>query len=136
MDHAEAADTEQRTRAAVEKLYQSYFAGDGDGMVDTMSEDVWVRFLGQVDFRGKQRARQFFGQNTPLLVNLDFRIRKLIVDGEYAAALWEESAQTIHGGQYENHGVDVFHVRDDEITMVHENNDIRIHRQHFETEDA
>jgi ketosteroid isomerase-like protein len=102
-------------------------------MVDTMSDDVWVRFLGRVDFRGKQRARQFFGQNTPLLVNLDFRIRKLMVDGEYAAALWEESAQTIYGGEYENHGVDVFHVRDDEITMVHENNDIRIHRRHFET---
>ncbi len=132
----EAVDPEQRTRAAVDRLYQCYFAGDSDGMVDTMSEDVWVRFLGRADFRGKQRARQFFGQNTPLLLNLDFRIHKLIVDGEYAAALWEETAQTIHGRDYQNHGVDVFQVRDDEITMVHENNDIRLHRQHFDGEDA
>ncbi|MGH8916296.1 MAG: nuclear transport factor 2 family protein [Acidimicrobiia bacterium] len=132
MEPAEAnAKVEERTRAVVERMYDSYFDGDADGMVDTMSTDVWVRFLGRVNFRGKDRARSFFGDNTPNLLDLHFRIRKLIVDGHHAAAVWEENATTVHGHPYENHGVDVFAVVGDEITAVHENNDIRIHRHHF-----
>lgn len=122
---------EQRTRAVVDRLYEAYFAGDAAGMVETMSDDVWVRFLGRVDFRGKDRAREFFGGNNPLLVDLRFDIKKLIVDGRHAAAIWEESAATIHGRPYRNHGVDVFTVEDDRITAIHENNDVRIHREHF-----
>ncbi len=122
---------EQRTRAVVDRLYEAYFAGDATGMVETMSDDVWVRFLGRVDFRGKQRAREFFGANNPLLVDLQFDIKKLIVDGCHAAAIWEERATTIHGRPYRNHGVDVFTVEDDQVTAIHENNDIRVHREHF-----
>ena len=127
----EDTEEERRTRASVGRLYDAYFAGDAMGMVDTMSDDVWVRFLGQVDFRGKDEARSFFGANTPMLVDLEFSIRSLIIDGPHAAAIWEERATTIHGDAYANHGVDVFRVENDEITMVHENNDIRIHRRHF-----
>jgi ketosteroid isomerase-like protein len=122
---------EARTRAGVERLYEAYFAGDAAGMVDAMSEDVWVRFLGRVDFRGKEAARDFFGGNNPLLVDLQFDIKKLIVDGHHAAAIWEESATTIHGRPYRNHGVDIFTVEGDKIVAIHENNDIRIHRDHF-----
>lgn len=130
MSDAEGS-TEQRTRAVVDRLYEAYFAGDATGMVETMSDDVWVRFLGRVDFRGKQRAREFFGANNPLLVDLQFDIKKLIVDGSHAAAIWEERATTIHGRPYRNHGVDVFTVEDDLVTAIHENNDIRVHREHF-----
>lgn len=127
----EVDSIEESTRTAVERLYQAYFAGDAVGMVDTMSDDVWVRFLGRVDFRGKEEAREFFSNNNPLLVDLKFNIKKLIVDGKYAAAIWEEHATTIHGLPYRNHGVDVFYVEDGQIVAVHENNDIRIHREHF-----
>lgn len=124
-------EVEQRTRAVVERMYAAYLADDSDGMVNAMHDDVWVRFLGRADFRGKDQARVFLGDNTPKLVDLQFDIRKLIIDGRYAAAVWEEKAVTIHGQPYRNHGVDVFEVVDDEITFVHENNDIRIHWDHF-----
>lgn len=125
------SDEERRTREVVERLYRAYFDGDAEGMVATMTDDVWVRFLGRVDFRGKDEARGFFAQNTPRLVDLDFRIRKLIVDGPYAAAVWDETARTLNGERYDNHGVDVFAVRDGRIAFIHENNDIRVHRRHF-----
>lgn len=124
-------EVEDRTRRAVEALYRAYFAGDPDGMVATMSDDVRVRFLGRAELRGVEQARAFFRENTPMLVDLDFRIRKLIVDGPYAAAVWEESARTVHGEEYRNRGVDVFEVRDGAIVAVHENNDINVHRAHF-----
>ena len=129
-EHQET-EVEERTRAVVERMYDAYFDGDAGGMVDVMSDDVWVRFLGRVDFRGKEGARDFFTENNPLLFDLHFRILKLIIDGHHAAAIWQEHATTVHGDRYENHGVDVFRVDGDEITAVHENNDVRIHRQHF-----
>lgn len=127
----ETGDIEHRTRAAVNRLYEAYFAGDAAAMVATMSDDVWVRFLGRADFHGRAKAQEFFGGNNPLLVDLQFDIQKLIVDGRHAAAIWTERAATIHGRPYRNHGVDVFTVENDRITAIHENNDIRIHRDHF-----
>ena len=123
--------TERETKRVIDAMYESYFNGDADGMVDLMSEHVWVRFLGRTDFRGRAEARRFFAENTPMLKDLDFQISKLIIDGNHAAAIWSETAQTIHGQDYSNHGVDVFEVRDGEIVSVHENNDINIHRSHF-----
>jgi ketosteroid isomerase-like protein len=55
----------------------------------------------------------------------------LIVDGRFAAAVWDETATTVHGDPYENHGVDVFEVVDGQIVAVHENNDVLVHRGHF-----
>lgn len=124
-------DTERQTAAAVDRLYQAYFAGDPDGMLETMSDDVHVRFLGIADLRGIDEARRFFRANTSKLIDLDFRIRTLIVDGRHAAAVWEETARTAAGETYANHGVDVFEVRQGRIVSVHENNDVRVHRRHF-----
>ena len=121
----------RNTREVVDRLYEAYFAGDTEGMINTMSDDVWLRFLGRVELRGKEQAREFFASNNPLLTELQFDIKKLIVDGQHAAALWQEQAITIHGMPYQNHGVDVFTVDGDRITAIHENNDIRIHREHF-----
>jgi ketosteroid isomerase-like protein len=66
-----------------------------------------------------------------MLTDLDFRIRRTVVDGQWAAAVWEETAVTIHGDRYENHGVDVFRVVDGRITVLHENNDVAVHRAAF-----
>lgn len=123
--------TEETTRAAVQRLYDSYFAGDPHGMLATMSDDVEVRFLGRGVYRGIQEATRFLTTNTGMLVDLDFRIREFVVDGEWAATVWDESAVTIHGEPYENHGVDVFRVLDGRITVLHENNDVVRHRSHF-----
>lgn len=122
---------EAETKRVVDALYDAYFASDSEGMVAVMSDDVWVRFLGREDFRGKPRAAEFFAQNNPMLEDLEFTITKLIVDGAYAAAVWSEKARTIHGREYRNHGVDVFEVRDGQIVSLHENNDINVHRDHF-----
>lgn len=122
---------EQVTREVVERLYQAYFAGDTEGMLATMADSVNVRFLGRVDLDGIEEARAFFAANQEMLVDLDFRIKKLIVDGRFAAAIWEETATTADGEPYRNHGVDVFEVADGRIVAVHENNDVTVHRRHF-----
>lgn len=119
------------TRTVVDRLYEAYFAGDAEGMLDTMSDDVRIRFLGRVDFRGIDRARAFFHENNGMLLDLDFRIRTLVVDGPRAAAVWSETARTVHGEPYANHGVDTFEVRDGRIVELHENNDVTIHRARF-----
>jgi ketosteroid isomerase-like protein len=119
------------TRETVDRLYAAYFAGDLHGMLATLSDDVEVRFLGRGTYLGIEEAARFLTTNTGLLDDLDFRITRLIVDGEWAAAVWDESAMTIHGERYENHGVDLFRVVDGEITVLHENNDVVVHRSHF-----
>lgn len=124
-------EEEFATKEVVDRLYDAYFAGDPEGMLATMSEDVHVRFLGRVDLHGIDRAREFFHANAGILVDLDFRIRKLIVDGRFAAAIWDESATTVHGEPWENHGVDVFEVVDGQIAAVHENNDVAVYQSHF-----
>jgi ketosteroid isomerase-like protein len=120
--------TDQATRQAVERLYEAYFAGDVEGMLATMHDEVEVRFLGRGTYRGIDEARAFLTSNTATLRDLDFRIRTLVVDGDAAAAVWDESALTRDGRRYENHGVDVFRVRDGRVTVVHENNDVVHHR--------
>jgi ketosteroid isomerase-like protein len=122
---------EAQTREAVDRLYAAYFAGDPHGMLATMSAGVHMRFLGRGTFHGIEAATGFLTQNTGLLQDLDFRIRSIVVDGEWAAAIWDETATTIHGDPYENHGVDVFRVEDGEVTVLHENNDVSIHRAAF-----
>jgi ketosteroid isomerase-like protein len=123
--------SESETRRVVEELYEAYFADDPGGMLATMADDVEVRFLGRGTYRGIEEATRFFTSNMAMLVGLDFRIRRLIVDGEWAAAVWDESAKTIHGGTYENHGVDVFRVQNGKIALLHENNDVLVHREAF-----
>ena len=122
---------EQDTRRVVEALYQAYFTGDPEGMLATMSDGVEVRFLGRGDYPGIEAARRFLTGNTGMLKDLDFRIRSLIIDGEWAAAVWDETAVTIHGDAYANHGVDVFRVENGQMTILHENNDVIVHRAAF-----
>lgn len=125
------SEVEARTREAVDRLYDAYFAGDPHGMLAVMSGDVHMRFLGRGTFLGIEAATRFLTGNTGLLQDLDFRIRSIVVDGEWAAAIWDETATTIHGDPYQNHGVDVFRVEDGEVTVLHENNDIGLHRAAF-----
>ena len=124
-----AADPD--TRRVVDALYAAFLAGDGDGMIATMAEDVEVTFLGQGTFRGIPAVRRFMAFSADLLNDVDFRIRTIIVDGEVACAVWSETATTRDGSPWENHGVDVIRVRDGRVVSLHENNDVRLVREHF-----
>ena len=124
---SETADT----RRVVEALYRAYLAGDGEGMLALMADDVEVTFLGQGTFHGIAAVRRFMGFSAGLLTDLEFRIGPLIVDGDVGAAVWRETAKTRDGRPWENHGVDVVRVRDGRIVALHENNDVRLVREHF-----
>jgi ketosteroid isomerase-like protein len=122
---------EEETRRVVERLYEAYLAGDAAGMRAEMAEDVEVRFLGMAEFRGLDAFRRFQEFADGLLTDLEFRIRKVIVDGEVGAAIWEETARTADGRPWENHGVDVIRVREGRIVSLHENNDVNLVHRHF-----
>jgi ketosteroid isomerase-like protein len=124
---AGAADT----RRVVDALYQAFLAGDPEGMIAQMADDVEVTFLGQGTFHGIPAVRRFFAFAGPLLQDLDFRIGPVVIDGDVACAVWRETATTRDGQPWENHGVDVIRVRDGRIVSLHENNDVRLVRQHF-----
>jgi ketosteroid isomerase-like protein len=120
------------TETVLDRLYEAFFAGDPDGMTDLMHPEVEVRFLGQVRLKGLDAAKRFFAFSGPLLEDLDFRITSRIVDGEWAAVVWDETARVAATGEpWENHGVDVFRVQDGSITVLHENNDTRVVRAHL-----
>lgn len=122
----------EETRRVVNSLYDAYLGGDPDGMLATFSDDIAFRFLGQVNARGIDEARRFFNHSAGLLTDLDFRIQHKVFDGAFAAVTWEETARTAAGAPWENHGVDVFEVRDGKIVSLHENNDVRLVHEHFE----
>jgi ketosteroid isomerase-like protein len=119
------------TREVVDALYEAFLAGDGDGMIALMADDVEVTFLGQGTFHGIPEVRRFIAFSAGLLHDVDFRIQRIIIDGDVGAAIWEESATTLDGRPWENHGVDVIRVRDGRIVSLHENNDVRLVREHF-----
>ncbi|MDH3259343.1 MAG: hypothetical protein OEM84_00040 [Acidimicrobiia bacterium] len=66
-----------------------------------------------------------------MLDELDFRIERTLIDGERAAVTWSETARTWDGLPWADHGVDVFRVQHDHITMLHENSDVRMVHRHF-----
>src|SRR5262245_56913465 len=119
------------TREVAEALYRAFLAGDRDGMLVLLHDDVEVRFLGQAELRGKAAAARFFEFSSGLLDDVRFSLLHLIVDGSVAAGLWEETARTASGEPWRNHGVDVIHVHDGLITALHENNDTREVYRHF-----
>ncbi|HAX82568.1 MAG TPA: hypothetical protein DCY40_08385 [Actinobacteria bacterium] len=124
--------TADTTARVLGRLYEAFFAGDPAGMVALMSDTVEVRFLGQAHLDGLEEAKRFFAHNGPLLKGLNFHIRRRVIDGEWAAVVWEETATVAAtGAPWENHGVDVFRVQEGKITLLHENNDCRIVHEHL-----
>lgn len=123
--------SESETRRVVDALYAAFLAGDGEGMIAQMHDDVEVRFLGQVRLRGIPAMRRFMAFAGGLLKDVDFRIERLIVDGEVACGVWSETATTADGKPWANHGVDVVRVRGGKIASLHENNDVNLVFEHF-----
>ena len=127
---------DRETRRAVEALYAAFLAGDAEGMLVLMTADVDIRFLGQTQLRGVDAARAFFAFSAELLEDLDFTIERTIVDGEWAAVMWSETARTPNGDLWDNHGVDVFKVKDGMIALLHENTDVRLVNRFFPRSDG
>jgi ketosteroid isomerase-like protein len=123
--------SEIETRAIVDRLYEAFLGGDPEGMLALMAGDVEVRFLGQGTFRGVQETRHFMSFAEDLLQDVDFRINKIIIDGDVACTLWDETATTADGYPWKNHGVDVIKVRGGRIVSLHENNDVTLVHKHF-----
>jgi ketosteroid isomerase-like protein len=119
------------TREVVEELYRAFLAGDKDGMLAVLHPDVEVSFLGQVYLHGTDAAGRFFDFAGGLLRDVDFTLEDVLVDGDVAAGVWHETATTASGEPWENHGVDVVHVRDGRVVALHENNDVRKVYAHF-----
>jgi uncharacterized protein (TIGR02246 family) len=119
------------TREVVDALYAAFLAGDGEGMIALMADDVEVTFLGQGTFHGIEDVRRFMAFSAGLLKDVDFRIERVIIDGDVGAAIWHETATTRDGKPWATHGVDVIRVRDGRIVSLHENNDVRLVREHF-----
>jgi ketosteroid isomerase-like protein len=120
------------TTRVLDRLYEAFFAGDPAGMAALMSDTVDVRFLGQARLDGLEAAKRFFAFSGPQLKDLDFHIRRRVIDGEWAAVVWDETATVVAtGAAWDNHGVDVFRVHNGEIAVLHENNDCRIVREHL-----
>ena len=122
-------EVETETSRVVDRVYRAYLGGDPEGMLEPLADNVEVAFLGRGVYRGIDETRQLLLGNATTMKNLDFRIRKIIVDGHVAAAVWDETAETADGRPYANHGVDVFEVRDGKVAVLHENNDITRHRR-------
>jgi ketosteroid isomerase-like protein len=121
----------ESTSEVVHALYDAYLAGEPAGMLALMSDEVHLRFLGQVEVHGKEAATRFMAFAGGLLHDMQFEIRDIIVDGDTAAAIWDERAVTADGAPWSNHGVDVIHVRDGKVVALHENNDVREVHKHF-----
>jgi ketosteroid isomerase-like protein len=119
------------TKRVVDALYEAFLSGDAEGMLALMADDVEVRFLGQGTFHGIEQTRWFMRYSAGLLKDVDFRIGKIVIDGEIGCALWEETATTADGQPWENHGVDVIRVADGKIVALHENNDVTLVHKHF-----
>ena len=127
-----AAGDVMETRDVVGRFYAAFLSGDPDGMLDLMSPSVRVRFLGQADLEGIDAARKFFAFSSSLLSDLEFRIEKRMFDGQWAAVMWAETGSVASSDEpWENHGVDVIRVEQGEVTVVHENNDVRVVRTHL-----
>jgi ketosteroid isomerase-like protein len=122
---------EGATHRVVDALYVAFLAGDAEDMLALMADDVEIRFLGQVRLRGTNAARAFMSFSADLLEDLDFTVERMIVDGEWAAVTWSETARTRTGAPWENHGVDVVRVEEEKITLLHENNDVRLVHRFF-----
>lgn len=123
--------TAKQTRAVVEALYASYADADLERMLAIMSDDVEVTFLAQGTYRGRAEITPFFEYSGGLLVDLDWRLERLLVDGCWATAIWTETAVTYAGAPWASTGVDVVRVDAGRITELRMYNDAALSRRLF-----
>jgi uncharacterized protein (TIGR02246 family) len=106
------------TRGVLNRLYAAYIGGDLEGMLDLFADDAVVTFSGQDTFRGRAEYEPYMRWAGTQLPVLDFRVRQIIVDGEYAAVTWDEDGRTARGEAWSAAGVDVFRIVDGKIVEL------------------
>ena len=70
------------TREVVEALYAAFLAGDGEGMIALMADDVEVTFLGQGTFHGIPAVRRFMAFSAACCTTSTSASRRVIIDGD------------------------------------------------------
>lgn len=116
-------DVTAATRRVIDEMYGYYLRGDQAGMLSLMSDDVVVTFVGHGTFHGQDEVRAYMAHAGGLLRDLVFNIQQKIVDGEYAAVPWDETATTWRGEPWASCGVDVYHVVNGKIVAMTVNSD-------------
>ena len=108
----------EATRRAIDRLYAAYAGGDVGAMVELMAEDAVVTFLGHGTFRGTAEIRPYLIWAATQLPHLDFVVRQKIVDGEYAAVVWDETGTTKRGDPWASQGVDIYRIVDGKVAEL------------------
>ena len=116
-------DVTAATRSVIDEMYGYYLSGDQAGMLSLMSDDAVVTFVGHGTFSGKDEIRTYMAFAAGLLQDLVFHVRQKIVDGEYAAVTWDETATTWRGEPWQSSGVDIYRVVDGRIVAMTVNSD-------------
>jgi uncharacterized protein (TIGR02246 family) len=113
-----ACDSEATTREVVDLLYDAYTSGNLANMLDLIADDATVTFVGQGTFQGRAAFEPYMRWAGAQLPELDFRVRRIIVEGEFAAVTWDEEGKTARGEVWSAQGVDVFRVVGGKITEL------------------
>ena len=123
------SDTTQDSRTVVENWYAALAAGDMEGVIGALHEDVVVNVLGCTPVSGRHVGRDAFVANAvgPIFAKLDpetvrfaktFRI--FAADGGHVAALMEGGGATHNGKRYDNTYCHLFAIEDGQITEMYE----------------
>jgi ketosteroid isomerase-like protein len=128
--------TEVQTRRVVEAVYAAHRAHDVEALIALLAADVEVTFLGRGRFGSAKDFREYLMRGPAVLRNVQLDVKELIIDGASAAGLWEETAETASGGSYQNHGVDVFVVRDGAVCDLVVCDDVVRYREAVSAEGA
>lgn len=123
-----AEDATARNRTRVEALYAAYLAGDMPTVMEAMAEDVrWVsgEAAGGAPWCGERVGRDgvqaYFAALTAECEILDYRIGRVIVDGDWAAVTATVRARFHRSGvEQELDKVDVLRLRDGQVVEFRE----------------
>jgi hypothetical protein len=122
------ADT-QASRAVVESWYTALAAGNMEGVVGALAEDILVHVGGTTPISGTCRGRDvfvnevigpLFAQLDPQSINFAKKWEIFCADGERVVTMMEGSATSLTGIAYDNTYCHLFRVDDGQIVELWE----------------
>ncbi|MFG3284455.1 nuclear transport factor 2 family protein [Streptomyces sp. NPDC048111] len=119
-------------RAVVIRYVEAVRDGDAAVIRDSFAEDATWHYPGDLPISKVWRGRDaivddFLGGMGPLLVPGTMRVELVgtIAEGDRVVAEWTSTAETVHGGTYDNRCIGIYTVQDGRITAVVEYADTR-----------
>lgn len=117
-----------RTRALIERYYQTLPKGDAEALAELLTEDCeWLPPASAplTPVRGREAvAQQFSGalvrESFDLSQPFQLEVRRMVVDGPVAVVQQRLSATAKNGNPYENEYCWVYECRDDQIARMEE----------------